>query len=129
VAGLKRDIALLSRVRAGAGDEVNVFDISMQRNRSSLVHLLRSGVRVRYFDHHAAGKVPEHPNLEARVDELSEVCTSLLFDRHLGGAHRGWALVGIYGDNMGAVADRLALDGGFAPGDCAGLRRLGVLIN
>ncbi len=129
VTGLKRDIALLGRVCAGAGDEVNVFDISMQRNRSSLTHLLGDGVRVRYFDHHAAGEMSVHPNLETHVDESSDVCTSLLVNRYLGGAHRAWALVGIYGDNMGAVADRLALDGGFEPGDCAGLRRLGVLIN
>lgn len=129
VTGLKRDIALLGRVQGQAGDEVNVFDISMQRNRGELQRLLDDGLRVRYFDHHAAGKVPVHPNLEAHIDEASDVCTSLLVDHHLGGAHRAWALVGIYGDNLGAVADRLALEGGFEPGDCAGLRRLGVLIN
>lgn len=129
VTGLKRDIALLGRVQARAGDEVDVFDISMQRNRGDLLRLLGDGVRVRYFDHHAAGGIPVHPLLEAHIDEASEVCTSLLVDRHLGGAHRAWALVGIYGDNLGAVADRLALDTGLEPGDCAGLRRLGELIN
>jgi len=129
VTGLKRDIALLGRVQAQAGDEVDVFDVSMQRNRGDLLRLLGSGVRVRYFDHHAAGGIPVHPQLEAHIDEASEVCTSLLVDRHLGGAYRAWALVGIYGDNLGAVADRLALDAGLEPGDCAGLRRLGELIN
>jgi hypothetical protein len=53
VTGLKRDIALLERVPANAGDEVNVFDLSMQRNRGALMRLLDAGVRVRYFDHHA----------------------------------------------------------------------------
>lgn len=129
VTGLKRDIALLGRVHAQADDEVNVFDISMQRNRADLRRLLDDGARVRYFDHHAAGEVPVHPKLEAHIDEASDVCTSLLVDRHLGGTHRAWALVGIYGDNMGPVADGLALDDGLEPGDCAGLRRLGVLIN
>ena len=127
VTGLKRDIALLGRVQARAGDEVNVFDISMQRNRVDLLRLLDEGVRVRYFDHHAAGGVPVHAHLEAHVDEASDVCTSLLVDRHLGGAHRAWALVGLYGDNLGAVADGLPFDG--APADRAGLRRLGELIN
>jgi len=129
VTGLKRDIALLQGVPAGAGDEVNVFDISMLRNRAGLQRLLDAGAHVRYFDHHAAGEVPQHPHLEAHIDEASAVCTSLLVDRHLGGAFRAWALVGIHGDNMAAVADRLALGGGFEPGDCAGLRRLGMLIN
>ncbi|WP_295985386.1 hypothetical protein [uncultured Variovorax sp.] len=129
VTGLKRDIALLGSVSAGPGDEVNVFDISMLRNRADVLRLLGEGARVRYFDHHAAGEVPRHPQLEAHIDEASAVCTSLLVDRHLGGACRAWALVGIYGDNMAAVADRLALDGGFEPGDCAGLHRLGMLIN
>jgi len=129
VTGPKRDIALLRRVQAGAGDEVNVFDVSMQRNRADLLRLLGDGARVRYFDHHAAGEVPVHPNLDAHIDEASETCTSLLVDRYLGGAHRAWALVGIYGDNLGAVADRLAIDGGFEPGDCAQLRRLGELVN
>ncbi|AVQ85655.1 hypothetical protein [Variovorax sp. PMC12] len=129
VTGLKRDIALLGRVPGRAGDEVNVFDISMQRNRDDLLRLLGDGVRVRYFDHHAAGEVPVHPGLETHIDEASAVCTSLLVDRHLGGAYRAWALVGIYGDNLGAVADRLALQRDFEPGDCAALRRLGELIN
>lgn len=129
VTGLKRDIALLHRVAAVAGDEVDVFDISMQRNRRDLMCLLDHGVRVRYFDHHAAGDVPAHPGLDAHIDESSEVCTSLLVDRHLGGAHRAWALVGIYGDNLAAVADWLARDAGFEPDDCAKLRRLGELVN
>lgn len=129
VTGLKRDIALLQDVPARAGDEVNVFNISMLRNRAGLLDLLDQGAHVRYFDHHAAGEVPRHPHLEAHIDEASAVCTRLLVDRHLGGACRAWALVGIYGDNMAAVADRLALAGGFEPGDCAGLRRLGMLIN
>lgn len=129
VTGLKRDIALLGRVPARAGDEVNVFDISMRRNRDDLLRLLGDGVRVRYFDHHAADGVPTHANLEAHVDEADDVCTSLLVDRCLGGARRAWALVGIYGDNLGAVANKLAFDRGSEPGDCAGLRRLGELIN
>lgn len=130
VTGLKRDIALLARVvDVQAGDQVNVFDLSMQRNRTDLLRLLDRGVHVRYFDHHASGGIPSHPHLESHVDEASDVCTSLLVDAHLGGARRAWALVGAYGDNMAAVADRLDFGDGFEPGDRAGLRRLGELIN
>jgi len=129
ITGLKREIALLSRVRAQAGDEVNVFDLSMQRNLPALQHLLDAGVRVRYVDHHATGTVPAHPLLQAHVDLGSEVCTSLLVDRLLDGACRRWALVGAYGDNLTAVADRLAAASGLGPAERMALRRLGEGIN
>ena len=127
--GLKRQIALLERVHASVGDEVNVFDLSMQRNRAALLGLLGAGVRVRYFDHHAVRDIPSHPLLEVQVDCASDVCTSLLVDRRIGGAFRAWALVGTYGDNLAGVADRLAADCGIGSVDSARLRRLGEAIN
>ncbi|HEX7439008.1 MAG TPA: hypothetical protein VF319_02845 [Caldimonas sp.] len=127
--GLKREIALLERVHANAGDEVNVFDLSMQRNRAALLGLLGAGVRVRYFDHHAVRDIPSHPLLEVQVDCASDVCTSLLVDRRIGGAFRAWALVGAYGDNLAGVADRLAADCGIGSVDSTRLRRLGEAIN
>ena len=127
--GLKRDIALLERVHANAGDEINVFDLSMQRNRDALLGLLGVGVRVRYFDHHAVRDIPSHPLLEVQVDCASDVCTSLLVDRRIGGAFRAWALVGAYGDNLAGVADRLAADSGIDSDDRLRLRRLGEAIN
>ena len=127
--GLKRDIALLERVHANAGDEINVFDLSMQRNRDALLGLLGAGVRVRYFDHHAVRDIPSHPLLEVQVDCASDVCTSLLVDRRIGGAFRAWALVGAYGDNLAGVADRLAADSGIDSDDRLRLRRLGEAIN
>lgn len=129
ITGLKRDIALLAQVQAKAGDEVNVFDLSMQRNQPALQQLLDAGVRVRYVDHHATGTVPDHPLLQAHVDLGSEVCTSLLVDRLLDGACRHWALVGAYGDNLTAVADRLAIASGLNEAQRAALRRLGEGIN
>lgn len=127
--GLKREITLVERVSAQAGDEVNVFDLSMSRNRESVQRLLGAGVRVRYFDHHAVQDIPSHPLFEPHIDCADDVCTSLLVDRHLGGAFRAWALVGAYGDNLAAVADRLALHASFEPGTGALLRRLGEAIN
>lgn len=127
--GLKREIALVGQVQAKAGDEITVFDLSMRPNRDALQRLLDAGVRVRYFDHHVVEDMPVHALLESHVDTASDVCTSLLVDRHLGGAFRPWALVGIYGDNLAEVADRLALDSNVDAGDCALLRRLGEAIN
>jgi hypothetical protein len=127
--GLKREIALVGQVQAQAGDEINVFDLSMRPNRDALQRLLGAGVRVRYFDHHVVEDMPVHPLLESHVDTASDACTSLLVDRRLGGAFRPWALVGIYGDNLAEVADRLALESNVDAGDCALLRRLGEAIN
>jgi hypothetical protein len=107
VTGLKRDIELLQRVDAGAGDEVLVCDVSMQRNLAALQRLLDRGARVRYFDHHAAGNPPEHPLLELHLNFDHRCCSSLLMDAHLNGEYRNWALVGAYGDNLGEVADAL----------------------
>lgn len=131
ITGLKRDIALLAQVQAQAqaGDEVNVFDLSMQRNQPALQHLLDAGVHVRYVDHHATGTVPRHPLLQAHVDLGSEVCTSLLVDRLLQGASRHWALVGAYGDNLTAVADKMAISSGLSQAQRKALQRLGEGIN
>ncbi|MFN3296215.1 hypothetical protein [Caldimonas sp.] len=129
VTGLKRDIELLERVQAGPGDDVLVCDVSMQRNGAALRRLLAQGARVRYFDHHHPGEVPVHPHLQAHLDGDPRLCTSLLMDRFLQGRHRAWALVGAYGDNLGAEADRLAQAGGWDATQRAVLRRLGEAIN
>lgn len=127
VTGLKREIDLLDRVDAGAGDEVLVCDISMQRNRAALLRLLGSGAQVRYFDHHAAGDVPVHPRLESHLQFDHRCCTSLLMDRHLKGAFRHWALVGAYGDNLTEVADALPAD--LSDHDRGRLRQFGEALN
>jgi hypothetical protein len=130
VTGLKHERALLDSVDARAGDEVNIFDLALQPNRSALMRLLDSGARVRYFDHHAlAGEVPHGALFEPHLDTTSETCTSLLVDQRIGGACHGWALVGAYGDNLCAKADRLAAEWGFVAADRDRLRRLGDIIN
>ncbi len=129
VTGMKREIELLERVHAGPGDELLVCDISMARNRPALLRLLAQGAHVRYFDHHAVADVPVHPNLEPHIELGAGVCTSLLMDRHLGGAYSSWALVGAYGDNLGETADALADNAGLGREQRARLRRLGEAIN
>src|SRR5450631_1352780 len=90
VTGAKRDIALLDRVAARAGDTVTVLDISLARNAVALKKLLEEGATCRYFDHHFAGEIPVHPQLEAYIDTAPEICTSLLVDRYLDGRSRIW---------------------------------------
>lgn len=43
--GLRRDIALIELVHAKGGDEVNLFDLSMQRDRVALLDRLDAGVQ------------------------------------------------------------------------------------
>jgi hypothetical protein len=108
VTGAKRDIALLDRVPAQAGDTVTVLDISADTNRAALVTLLDRGVRVEYFDHHYAGDLPVHPHLTAVIDGAPQVCTGMLVDRALGGRHRIWAVVAAYADNLERAAGGLS---------------------
>ncbi len=129
VTGLKRELALLQTVPAEAGDEVLVCDLSMQRNHAALLRLLDAGVQVRYVDHHKVDQVPRHAALQACIDVDARVCTSLLMDRLLDGRFRAWALVGAYGDNLGAVADVLAAGLGLDEHERRQLRLLGEGIN
>lgn len=129
ITGLKRDIELLERVQAGPGDALLVCDLSMRRNRLPLMRLLQAGVSVRYFDHHHVDDVPVHPLLEAHIDFASNICTSMLVDRYLGGAFRAWAVVGAFGDNLTGVAEALAVDLGLPSEDRRRLQALGESIN
>jgi len=129
VTGVKRDIALVERVKGGAGDACTVLDVSLDVNRSGLQALLAAGVAVRYFDHHFAGEIPEHTGLEAHLDTSPNVCTSLLVDRYLEGRFRRWAVVGAFGDSLVVEATALAEQAGLAPDVTKRLQELGVAIN
>lgn len=125
VTGVKRDIALLGRIDARAGDSVTALDISMASNRAALDALLEKGVAVQYFDHHFAGELPHHPRLQATIDTAPGVCTGMLVDRYLHGRQRIWAVVAAFGDNLDASARTLAAPLGLDAGELAALRALG----
>ncbi len=129
VTGVKREIDLLRRVEAGEGDEVTVLDVSLDKNRDDLVRLLAAGARVRYFDHHFAGEIPDHPALEAHIDTAPEVCSSLLVDASLGGRFRPWAVVAAFGDNLHAAATRAAEPLGLDDKQLTLLAELGTCLN
>ncbi|MNF57197.1 hypothetical protein D3C84_387140 [compost metagenome] len=129
VSGVKRDIALLQRVQAGAGERVTVLDIAHDSNRADVARLLAAGASVRYFDHHFAGELPEHPAFESFIDTDAQVCTSLLVDRFLGGRFHRWAVAAAFGDGMPGPAHRLAQRHGLSEGDTAALAELGELLN
>ena len=114
ITGVKRDIALLTRVDAQAGDQLTVLDVSMDKNRPELERALEAGASVLYVDHHFAGEIPHNDNLQALINTAPDVCTSLLVNGHLKGRYARWAVVGAYGDNLhvsaGSLADQIALD-------------------
>jgi hypothetical protein len=129
VTGVKRDVRLLERVHAVAGDELTVLDISLQSNAVDLKRLLGAGARLRYFDHHAAGELPQHENLKAFIDTAPDTCTSLIVDRYLGGRRRLWAVVAAFGDNLQGPAQRAAAGLDLDAGDLQRLRELGECMN
>lgn len=126
ITGRKRDIKLLNRVTAGEGDRVTVLDISMRSNAEDLARILTAGAQVAYIDHHNAGDMPSHPNLQADINTAPEICTGVLVDQKLGGTYRAWAVTAAYGDNFPQMAERLA-SGLNLP--LAELKELGEMIN
>jgi hypothetical protein len=129
VTGVKRDIKLLDRVAAEAGDRLTVLDISLDSNRAALDKALAAGAQVRWFDHHYAGELPKHAGLEAHIDTSAEVCTSLLVDRYLKGRFRPWAIVAAFGDGLPAVGWKLASAIGLNESNTMALAWLGECLN
>ncbi|KIF80103.1 hypothetical protein [Noviherbaspirillum autotrophicum] len=129
ITGLKREIALLQRVRAQAGDTVTVLDISLDANRAALMSLLRRGVAVDYFDHHGSGAVLRHPALHALIDLAPQTCTAMIVDRYLHGRYRRWAVVAAFGDNFAGSARKLADTLALSGQQVAALQELGECLN
>ena len=129
VTGVKRDIHLLGRLGGVCDAALVVLDISLAENRDALLGLLARGCRVSYFDHHFAGEIPQHPALDAHIDPAPTVCTSLIVDGVLGGAHRPWAVTAALGDTLGAAARAAAQGLGYSEQQLDELRLLGELLN
>ncbi|MFZ6644109.1 hypothetical protein ACO0LO_00195 [Undibacterium sp. TJN25] len=135
ITGVKRDIQLLSRLLSpSAGGQyttgrITVLDVSFDSNVDALKCLLEQGMDVRYFDHHAARLQFHHPRLSLHWDESPDVCTSILVDRYLQGRFRLWAVTAAYGDNLGHVADAMAVEAGLPQTARGQLCELGTLLN
>lgn len=130
LSGVKRDIDLFRHVAdSDAPHDVTALDISFDRNESGVRQVLQAGGRVRYFDHHAARSLFEHPRLACHIDTAASTCTALLVDRALDGRFREWAIVGAFGDNLCEVARGLCAERAMAADDAAALEMLGQLLN
>ena len=129
VTGVKRDINLLDRVTAQAGDQVTVLDVSLDKNRDGLSSVLDAGAEVVYVDHHFAGDIPEHANLTVNINPAADVCTSLLINGMLKGQFAEWAVVGAFGDNLRASAMAVAKTLELTAEELQQLENLGIYLN
>jgi len=129
VTGVKRDINLLGKIDAAAGDQLTVLDVSMDKNQAGLDQALANGAQVFYVDHHFPGEIPQHEGLTAIINEAPDVCTAALVNGYLDGAHLDWAVTGAFGDNLKDTARRLASGLDISPEELSMLEALGTCIN
>ncbi len=129
ITGVKRDIKLVDQVSAARGDVVTVLDVAFEKNLKAVQANLERGAQVHYFDHHQSGPIPEHPGLHVHIDTRADVCTSLLVDAYLQGAHRVWAVVGAFGDNLDNSARQAAAPLNLDESRLLQLRELGICLN
>lgn len=129
VTGVKRDINLLDRVDAQAGDRVTVLDVSMTKNRTDLQRILDAGAEVFYADHHDAGKLPSDDRLTALINEAPDTCTAMIINGHLRGRYATWAVVGAFGDNLRKSAQHLAQTLNLSGEQIEKLENLGIYLN
>jgi hypothetical protein len=129
ITGVKRDIALVAKAEASAGDQITVLDLSFDKNRDGVLKALEAGAEVFYVDHHFAGKIPDSDKLTTIIDTDSNVCTSLLMNGHLKGKHVEWAVTGAFGDNLKASARTIAAPLGLSEEQLTLLENLGIYMN
>lgn len=128
ITGVKRDTRLLRKIAQVQDSTITVLDISMDSNKEELKSLLQT-CSVFYVDHHFAGDIPFSANLEAHIDLHSDMCTSLIVDRLLGGKYRPWAVAAAFGDNLHDAAIKASGDLSLSEDELGQLRELGELLN
>ncbi|KXS54496.1 MAG: hypothetical protein AWU57_1120 [Marinobacter sp. T13-3] len=130
ITGVKRDIALAKQVPTAEPEQVNILDVSLDKNREAVDALLAAGSSVFYVDHHYPGEqLPEAENFTALIDTQPTTCTALLMDQHLEGRFHNWAITAAFGDNLNAVGEELAQKAGLTAEQTEALKMLGVCIN
>lgn len=129
ITGVKRDISLLKKIEPSANDQINVLDVSMDKNKEALVAALETGASVFYVDHHFPGDIPNNPNLTAIIDETPDVCTAILVNAHLKDQQIRWAITGAFGDNLKVSARKLAERTAIGESELSLLDKLGTYIN
>ena len=129
ITGVKRDIGLVARLDAQAGDSLTILDISLRSNAAAVARALHLGSTFEYFAHEGSVLRPLHPAFRAHIDTAPDICTSLIVDSHLAGRHRLWAVVAAFGDNLVESAIRAAQPLELDHTELARLHELGEAIN
>ena len=129
VTGVKRDIGLLTLVQSVKSCSLTVFDISLDSNRTALLHLLKNGNSVHYYDHHFSGEIPDSPALLTYINTSADTCTSLIVHSQLSGKFILWAICGAFGDNLQDTARTLAKEENLSEQETLQLQELGELFN
>jgi hypothetical protein len=129
ITGVKRDINLLKKVQAESNDQILVLDISLDKNRDDVNRLLEQGAGIQYFDHHFAGDIPQHAQLQANINTDPNTCTSLLVNEHLKQQYLPWAITAAFGDNLHQSAITAAKPLALSETQLRQLELLGTCIN
>ena len=129
ITGVKRDTCLLAQLNNICNSTLNVFDISLDSNRSSLLRLLKNNNKITFFDHHSNCDPIQHPGLQAHIDIHPDICTSLIVNRVFHGQYGLWAICGAFGDNLHKPAIELAHSFHLNEHQIGLLRQLGELFN
>ncbi len=130
ITGVKRDISLLKKIDSVEhSDQVNVLDISFDKNVDDVERLLQAGAQLFYCDHHRANHLKAHKSLTAIVDTSAFVCTGFLVSQHLNYKHHLWAIAALFGDGLDKVAQSEAEKMDLSSEQIEQIRELGVLVN
>jgi hypothetical protein len=129
ITGVKRDIALLRKIKDAKNCNITVLDISLDKNRDELVSFLKRGNRVLYIDHHFAGDIPDADTLEHHIEPSAKTCTSLIVNELLQGRYSKWAICGAFGDNLDEQAKLLAATTTMSKSEVKALKEMGELFN
>ena len=129
ITGVKRDIALLQKIRTVQNGTITVADVSLDKNRRELLELLQRNNRVLYIDHHYAGDIPENEALEHHIETSATTCTSIIANSFLNGRFPRWAICGAFGDNLDEQANQLAHSADVSGSRLATLKEIGELFN
>ncbi len=129
ITGVKRDIKLLASIQDCFHSKINVFDISLDRNRDDIERLLDDKNSLFYVDHHYSGDIPVSNNFEAHIDPQAQTCTSLIINNLLEDRHVKWAIAGAFGDNLDETAEIKAQEAGLNEDEKIILKEIGMLLN
>lgn len=127
ISGLKRDVQLLRHVTEHHDSYITVFDVSHKSNIEYIEPTMSRNNKITWFDHHEAGMYSASVFFRMNLDTSPTTCTSLIVDDYIGGTHRAWALVGMYGDNLDSEIDQH--NPGFSKTQLEILKTLGRTLN